>query len=73
MPEDKKKTDPLDDLQRGVGLLFRAAKNAVDQLPTQKLSGVEEVVKTSVKEVGRALENVTERIAENLRPPPPKP
>ena len=74
---DEKKPDPLEDLQKGIGLLFRAARSAVDQLPTK---GVEEVVKTGVREVGRALGNVTERIAENVRPgkkpdstPPPAP
>jgi hypothetical protein len=61
--QDQKKPDPLEDLQKGFGLLFRAAKTAVEQLPSGR---VEDVIKTGVKEVGRALENVTEAIAENV-------
>ncbi len=59
--DDDKKTppDPVEDLKKGIGLLFRAAKSAVDQLPTEKL---EQVVVTGVKEVGRAIENVTDQI-----------
>ena len=57
--EDDKKPDPVEDLKKGIGLLFRAAKSAVDQLPTDKL---EQVVVTGVKEVGRAIENVTDQI-----------
>ena len=59
MSDDTKKPDPVDDLKKGIGLLFRAAKSAVDQLPTEKL---EKVVVTWVKEVGRAIENVTDQI-----------
>ncbi len=80
---DDKKTppDPVDDLKKGFGLLFRAAKSAVDQLPTEKL---EQVVVNGVKEVGRAIENVTDQIdrqifhgkgtiphPEDKAPPPP--
>lgn len=61
--EQKPKPDPLEDLQKGFGLLFRAAKTAVEQLPSGR---VEDVIKIGVKEVGRALENVTETIAENV-------
>ena len=59
MSDDAKKPDPVDDLKKGIGLLFRAAKTAVDQLPTGKL---EKVVVSGVKEVGRAIENVTDQI-----------
>src|SRR5215475_15972062 len=59
MSDEQKKPDPVDDLKKGLGLLFRAAKTAVDQLPTQKL---EKVVVSGVKEVGRAIENVTDQI-----------
>ncbi|MGA7119195.1 MAG: hypothetical protein WBY94_03810 [Polyangiaceae bacterium] len=51
---DEKPT-PFQDVRKGLGLLFRAAKTAVERLPT---GGVEEVVATSAREVGRALENV---------------
>jgi len=60
---DAKKPDPVDDLKKGVGLLFRAARHAVEDLPTGKL---EEVVKTGVREVGRAIENVADTIDKQL-------
>ena len=53
------KPDPIDDLKKGVGLLFRAAKTAVEKLPASKL---EHAVVTGVKEVGRAIENVTDQL-----------
>jgi hypothetical protein len=53
MPDDK--PNALDDVRRGLGLLFRAAKTTVEKLPTKDL---EEVVVTSAREVGRAIENV---------------
>jgi hypothetical protein len=49
------KPNPLEDVRKGLGLLFRAAKTAAERLPTKDL---EEVVVTSAREVGRALENV---------------
>jgi hypothetical protein len=49
------KPNPLDDVRKGLGLLFRAARTAAEKLPTKDL---EEVVVTSAREVGRALENV---------------
>ena len=55
MSEEQKDPDPIEDVRRGLGLLFRAAKSAVSRIPTEKL---EEAVVTSAKEVGRALENV---------------
>jgi len=57
--EHQKKPDPVDDLKKGLGLLIRAAKSAVEQLPTGNL---EKVVVNGVKEVGRAIENVTDQI-----------
>jgi hypothetical protein len=47
--------NPLSDVVKGLGLLFRAAKTTVEKLPKKNL---EEAVLTSAKEVGRALENV---------------
>jgi hypothetical protein len=51
--------NPLTDVIKGLGLLLRAAKTTVERgvesLPTKDL---EEVVLTSAREVGRALENV---------------
>jgi hypothetical protein len=60
---DEKKPDPVDDLKKGLGLLYRAAKNAVDEIPTGK---IEEAVKTGAREVGRAIENVTGVIDEQI-------
>jgi hypothetical protein len=57
MSDDKPdKPDPIEDVRKGLGLLFRAAKGALDQLPTRK---VEDAVLTGAREVGRAIENVT--------------
>jgi hypothetical protein len=58
MSEEEKpgKPDPIEDVRKGLGLLFRAAKSAIDQLPTR---GVEDAVLTGAREVGRAIENVT--------------
>lgn len=53
MPDDK--PNALDDVRKGLGLLFRAARTTVEKLPTKNL---EDVVVTSAREVGRALENV---------------
>jgi hypothetical protein len=47
--------NPLTDVLKGLGLLLRAAKTTVERLPTKDL---EEVVLTSAREVGRAIENV---------------
>jgi hypothetical protein len=56
---DDNKPNPLEDVRKGLGLLFRAAKTTVEKLPTKDL---EEVVVTSAREVGRALENVGKTI-----------
>lgn len=49
------KPDPIEDVRKGLGLLLRAAKGAVERLPKGR---VEELVVTGAKEVGRAFENV---------------
>ncbi|MGH7269956.1 MAG: hypothetical protein ACREJ3_05955 [Polyangiaceae bacterium] len=49
----------LGDVAKGLGLLFRAARTAAKRLPHKDL---EEVVMTSAREVGRALENVATTI-----------
>jgi hypothetical protein len=75
---DKPKSDkpnPVEDLRKGLGLLFRAAKATIEQLPTEKL---EEVVVSSAKEVGRAIENVTQTVEKQIfgkshGAPPPVP
>lgn len=53
MSDDKPK--PVDDLKQGLGLLYRAAKGAVDKIPTDKIEGA---VKDGAKEVGKAFETV---------------
>jgi hypothetical protein len=53
------KPNPLEDVRKGLGLLFRAAKTAAQKLPTTK---VEEVVATGAREVTRAIENVASTI-----------
>jgi ribosomal protein L7/L12 len=57
MPDDKPSV--LGDVRKGLGLLFRAARTTVERLPTKDL---EEVVVTSAREVGRAIENVGKTI-----------
>lgn len=57
MSDDK--PTPLEDVRKGLGLLFRAARTAVGKLETR---GVEDVVVTSAREVGRAIENVASAI-----------
>ena len=71
MSDEKPK--PVDDLKQGLNLLFRAAKGAVDRLPTDK---IEEVMKDGAKEVGKAFETVAHELdkayskATGSAPPP---
>jgi hypothetical protein len=51
--------NPLVDVAKGLGLLFRAARTAAKKLPSKEL---EDAVVTSAKEVGRAFENVAATI-----------
>lgn len=74
MSDDKPKSDPVDDLKQGLGLLFRAAKGAVEKLPTDK---VEDVAKDAAKEVARAFETIGHEVEKVIAPnkkasqPPP--
>ena len=74
MSDDKPR--PVDDLKQGLNLIFRAAKGAVEKLPTDKL---EDVAKDAVKEVGRAFESIGTEIEKVVgkvsgsTPPPPQP
>jgi hypothetical protein len=78
MPDGDEKPNPLEDLRKGLGLLFRAAKTTIEKLPTGEL---EEAVLTGAKEVGRAIENVAHTVEQQvLRKPsartpgePPRP
>jgi hypothetical protein len=74
--KDEKPT-ALQDVRKGLGLLFRAARTAVEKWPA---GGVESVVATSAREVGRALENVASTIEREVfgkrgrsAEPPPAP
>jgi|SRR5579859_4460311 len=62
-PDKKDRPDPIEDVRKGLGLLFRAAKSAVDSLPKGKF---EDVVLSGAREVGRAIENVTETLEHQL-------
>jgi hypothetical protein len=72
MSDEKPK--PVDDLKQGLGLLFRAAKGAVDKIPTDKIEGA---VKDGAKEVGKAFESVANELdkaftkATGTQPPQP--
>lgn len=73
------KPRPVDDLKQGLGLLFRAAKGAVESLPTDKLEKLEDVAKDAAREVGRAFESLGNEIekvvqrATGTQPPSPPP
>lgn len=75
------KPKPVDDLKEGLGLLFRAAKGAVESLPTDKLEGaatkIEGAAKDAAKEVGRAFESLGGEVEKLINPnkgthPPPQ-
>jgi hypothetical protein len=73
MSDEKPK--PVDDLKQGLNLLFRAAKGAVEKLPTDK---IEAAVKDGAKEVGKAFEQVGNEIDKVIHKatgsgPPPTP
>ncbi len=76
MSDEKPK--PVDDFKEGLNLLFRAAKGAVESLPTNK---IENVAKDAAKEVGRAFESIGTEIekvmgktpSQPAAPPPPAP
>jgi hypothetical protein len=57
MSDEKPK--PADDLKNGLNLLFRAAKGAIDKIPTDKIEGA---LKDGAKEVGKALETVANEV-----------
>jgi hypothetical protein len=55
--------NPLVDVAKGLGLLFRAARTAAKKLPSKEL---EDAVVTSAREVGRAFENVAATIEREI-------
>ena len=63
MSSEDDKPNPIEDVRKGLGLLFRAAKTAAQKLPTKN---IEEVVVTGAKEVGRAVENVAQTIEKQV-------
>jgi hypothetical protein len=70
MPPDDEKPNPLEDLRKGLGLLFRAAKTTIEKLPTGEL---EEAVLSGAKEVGRAIENVAHTVEQQVLRKPSSP
>ncbi len=56
MSDDKPK--PVDDLKQGLNLLFRAAKGAVDKIPTDKIEGA---MRDGATEIDKVVTNVTTR------------
>jgi len=62
MPDDEK-PDPFEDVRKGLGLLFRAAKTTIEKLPTKD---IEQAVVTTAREVGRAVENVGKTIERDV-------
>jgi hypothetical protein len=62
-PTGEEKPNPLEDLRKGLGLLFRAAKTTIEKLPTGEL---EEAVMSGAKEVGRAIENVAHTVEQQV-------
>ena len=63
MSDDK--PNPVDDLTQGLGLLFRAAKGAVEKIPTDKVEGV---AKDAAKEVARAFESLGQEVEKVIHP-----
>jgi hypothetical protein len=57
------KPNPIDDLRKGLGLLFRAAKTTIEKLPTGE---IEQAVMSGAKEVGRAIENVAHTVEQQV-------
>jgi hypothetical protein len=71
--ENSEKPDPIEDVRKGLGLLFRAARSTLDQLPKRQF---EEAVLSGAREVGRAIESVTGAIDKQIfkrDSTPPKP
>ncbi len=68
MSDDKSKApDPIEDLSEGLGKLFRAAKTAVDQIPTDN---AEHFMSATAGAVGRALDAVGGAIEREIAGPP---
>ena len=60
---DEDKPDPIEDVRKGLGLLFRAARGAIEKLPRKDF---EQAVVTGAREVGRAIENVGRTIERDV-------
>ena len=61
--DDDNKPSAIEDLRKGLGLLFRAARTTLEQIPTGKL---EDAVVSGAKEVGRAIENVAQVVEQQV-------
>ena len=65
---EEKPPNPLTDLRKGLGLLFRAATTTARKLPKTNLcKEIEDAVVTSAREVGRAFESVAGAIEREVR------
>ena len=62
-PDKPNPPSPFEDVRKGLGLLFRAARTTLEQLPTGKL---EDAVVSGAKEVGRAIENVANAVEQQV-------
>lgn len=63
--KDEKEPDPVEDLRAGLGLLFRAARGAVDKIPTHK---IEELMKEGTDKVGKAFHKLpAEKVEEVVK------
>ncbi len=64
-PEPPASDDPVDELKKGFGMLLRAAKHAVDKIPTHR---IEDAVKSGAKEVERAIDKIpTDKIGSAVK------
>jgi hypothetical protein len=52
---DEQRRPPVEDLKEGFGFLIRAAKSAVERLPTQR---VEDIAQDAVKEAGQVFDKL---------------
>lgn len=64
MSDEKKDPDPIEDVREGFGLLFRAAKKALDKLPKKE---IESAITVSAREVERAAKNVAHSVESRIQ------
>ena len=62
MPEDEK-SDPIEDVRKGLGLLLRAARSTIEKVPAKD---IEQAVVTTAREVGRAIGTIGKTIERDV-------